>query len=36
MADEKNLALNENQGDIIIYQAEDGTSETVVLMLDLL
>ncbi len=34
MADEKNLALNENQGDIIIYQAEDGGTKIDVRFVD--
>ena len=34
MADEKNLALNENQGDIIIYQTEDGDTKIDVRFVD--
>ena len=34
MADEKNLAPNENQGDIIIYQTEDGDTKIDVRFVD--
>lgn len=34
MADEKNLALNENQGDIVIYQTEDGNTKIDVRFVD--
>ncbi len=34
MADEKNLALNENQGDIIICQSEDGGTKIDVRFVD--
>ena len=34
MADEKNLVLNENQGDIIIYQTEDGDTKIDVRFVD--
>ena len=34
MADEKNLALNENQGDIVIYQTEDGGTKIDVRFVD--
>ena len=34
MADEKNLALNENQGDIVIYQTEDGDTKIDVRFVD--
>lgn len=34
MADEKNLALNENQGDIVIYQTKDGNTKIDVRFVD--
>ena len=34
MADEKNLAQNENQGDIVIYQTEDGGTKIDVRFVD--
>ncbi len=34
MADEKNLAPNENQGDIVIYQTEDGDTKIDVRFVD--
>ncbi len=34
MPDEKNLALNENQGDIVIYQTEDGGTKIDVRFVD--